>query len=99
MSTVVTGVVAKLEGLKAKVEETIAHVESGVTTLNEDQVDKAVELFNGLEAEVASVKKESLSLLGRAEVAVESVVQKAESQLAALKEKVEEALGIEGVTK
>jgi hypothetical protein len=57
--------VYELEGYKAKVQETIDHVASGVTTLNEDQVEKAKDMLDALEEEFHEMKARTLEVLDR----------------------------------
>jgi hypothetical protein len=57
--------VYELEGYKAKVQEAIDHVASGVSTLNEDQVEKAKDMLDGLEEEFHEMKMRALDVLNR----------------------------------
>lgn len=96
-------IVAELETLKAKVEEAIAHVKSGVTTLNEDQLEKLHEMLQdiGMGAEAAYqkigsvVKAATVGSVQKVETGSESLLQKVEGIFEAVKDKAEEVLGIE----
>jgi hypothetical protein len=83
-------VVTNLEALKAKVEETIAHVQSGVGNLNEDQVDQAEDMLQGLVAEARKTRDDSIPLLHDAE----TLIEKAEAVFHQLVTDVKVDLGI-----
>jgi len=62
---VVTDVKAELVGLRAKVDEAIAHVESGVRNLNEDQVRRLDELFAQIQETAEATESRVAGLLGK----------------------------------
>jgi hypothetical protein len=54
----------ELESFKAKVQQTIDHVSSGVNNLNEDQQEQAIEMLHGLGEELFTMKDRCFEALG-----------------------------------
>lgn len=102
-------ILKELETLKAKVEEAIAHVKAGVTTLNEEQIEKLHGLLSEIGMAAETADQNISHLITAAEVKVEaaggavkaegeSLLHKVEGIFEAVKEKAEEVLGIEPKT-
>lgn len=66
-------VTSEPEGFKAKLQQTIDHVKSGVNHLNEDQIEKAQELVLSLHTQFDDVVDKVLAHLGVHTVSVELV--------------------------
>ena len=89
MTTNIAKATASLSTFKGHVQQTIDHINSGVTTLNEDQLFTAQSMLAGLESEWSKIKADVIAALQPVETAAAPVVAEVVSTADEIKSEVE----------